>query len=147
MISIRPATESDLDEIWRIQAASGQAAQWNPADYLPYQCLVAMDSRAAGLPAGADRITGFAVARPTAPDELEILNIAVDPPFRRRGVARSLVRQLLDNYRGTVWLEVRESNAAARQLYHSFGFQVNSVRENYYSAPTESAIVMKFHSC
>ena len=147
MISIRPATESDLDEIWRIQASSGQAAQWKPADYLQYQCLIAVEAGAAGLPAGVERITGFAVARLTAPDELEILNIAVDPPCRRRGVARVLIRQLLDNYRGTVWLEVRQSNTAARQLYHALGFQVNAVRENYYSAPTESAIVMKFHSC
>ena len=147
MISIRPATETDLDEIWRIQAASGQAAQWNPADYLRYRCLVAVDSGAVGLPADVERVTGFAVARQTAPDEMEILNVAVDPPCRRRGVARGLIRQLLDNYRGTVWLEVRQSNAAARQLYHALGFQVNSVRENYYSSPTESAIVMKFHSC
>ena len=147
MISIRPATESDLDEIWRIQAASGQAAQWNPTDYLLHQCLVAVDSGAIGSPAGFERITGFAVARHTAPDELEILNVAVDPPCRRRGVARSLIQQLLNNYRGTVWLEVRQSNAAARQLYHALGFQVNSVRENYYSAPHESAIVMKLHSC
>jgi ribosomal-protein-alanine N-acetyltransferase len=94
-----------------------------------------------------ERIAGFAVARQTAPDELEILNIAVDPPFRRRGVARSLIQRLLANYRGTVWLEVRQSNGAARQLYHALGFQVNSVRENYYNAPPESAIVMKFHSC
>ena len=147
MISIRPATESDLDDIWRIQAAAGQAAQWNPADYLLHQCLVAVDSGAIGSTAGFERIAGFAVARQTAPDEIEILNVAVDPPFRRRGVARGLIRQLLANYRGTVWLEVRQSNTAARRLYHAFGFQVNSVRENYYSAPPESAIVMKFHSC
>jgi len=147
VISIRPVTESDLDEIWRIQAVSGQVAQWNPADYLLHRCLVAVDSGAIGSPPGFERIAGFAVARHTAPDELEILNIAVDPPFRRRGIARGLIRQLLANYRGTIWLEVRQSNTAARQLYHAFGFQVNSVRENYYNDPSESAIVMKFHSC
>src|SRR2546430_13644329 len=48
VISIRPVTASDLDEIWRIQAASGQAAQWNPADYLVHRCLVAVDSGAIG---------------------------------------------------------------------------------------------------
>jgi [ribosomal protein S18]-alanine N-acetyltransferase len=142
VISIRSASESDLDEIWRIQAVSGQAAQWNPADYLLHQCLVAVDPAA-----GVERMAGFAVARHTAPDELEILNVAVDPPYRRRGVARSLIQRLLTNYRGTVWLEVRQSNSAARRLYHALGFQVISVRENYYSAPPESAIVMKFHSC
>jgi ribosomal-protein-alanine N-acetyltransferase len=98
-------------------------------------------------PPDVERIAGFAVARHTAPDELEILNVAVDPPCRRRGVARSLIQQLLANYRGTVWLEVRQSNSAARMFYNDLGFQVNAVRENYYSAPHESAIVMKFHSC
>ncbi len=142
MIAIRPARESDLDEIWRIQSACGQAAQWKPADYLQHQCLVAVDSAAR-----EERTAGFTVARQTAPDELEILNLAVDPPFRRRGVARSLIQQLLADYRGSVFLEVRQSNFAARKLYHALGFEVISVRENYYNSPVESAIVMKFHSC
>jgi len=147
VISIRPAAESDLDEIWRIQASSGHAAHWSPADYLRHQCLVAVDSGAVGTPQGFERVTGFAVARYTAPDELEILNVAVDPPCRRRGVARGLIQQLLVNHRGAVWLEVRPSNSAARRLYHALGFQVIAIRENYYSEPTEPAIVMKFHSC
>ena len=115
MIAIRPAAESDLDEIWRIQSVSGQAAQWNAADYLLHSCMVA-DRR--------DRLAGFAVARLTAPDEMEILNVAVDPAFRRRGVARSLIQRLFGNHRGTVFLEVRQSNLAARKLYHSLGFEV-----------------------
>jgi ribosomal-protein-alanine N-acetyltransferase len=94
-----------------------------------------------------DRLAGFAVARRTAADELEILNVAVDPPFRRRGVARRLVEQLLANFRGNVYLEVRASNVAARKLYHSLGFEAIGVRNDYYQAPGESAIVMKFHSC
>ena len=138
MTAIRPATESDLDEIWRVQSASGQAAQWKAAEYLSCQCLVATVD---------ERVAGFAVARPTAPDELEILNIAVDPQFRRRGVARSLMEALLANYRGTVFLEVRQSNIAARKLYHSLGFEVLAVRPDYYNSPGEPAIVMKFHSC
>jgi ribosomal-protein-alanine N-acetyltransferase len=142
VIAIRPVQESDLDEIWRIQAASGQAAQWNPADYLQHACLVAVDSALK-----QERTAGFAVARHTAPDELEILNVAVDLPFRRRGVARALIQELLVNVRGTVFLEVRQSNLAARNLYNGLGFQAISVRENYYNSPTESAIVMKFHSC
>jgi ribosomal-protein-alanine N-acetyltransferase len=142
VIAIRPAQESDLDEIWRIQAASGQAAQWNPADYLQHECPVAVDSALE-----VERIAGFAVARRIAPNELEILNLAVDPPFRRRGVARALIQELLANVRGTAFLEVRQSNLAARKLYNGLGFQVIAVRQNYYNSPTESAIVMKFHSC
>jgi ribosomal-protein-alanine N-acetyltransferase len=138
VIAIRPAAESDLDEIWRIQSVSGQAAQWSPADYLLQTCVV-------GLIDG--RLAGFAVARLTTPGEMEILDVAVDPDFRRRGVARGLIQRLLEDYRGAVFLEVRQSNLPARKLYHSLGFEVTGVRPDYYSSPGESAIVMKFHSC
>jgi len=138
MLSLRPATEADLDEIWRIQSAAGEAAQWKPADYLVHVCLVAtMDGR----------LAGFAVARRTAPDELEILNVVVDLPFRRRGIARALITELIGKNPGTAFLEVRQSNFAARKLYHSLGFEAIGVRPDYYSQPMESAIVMKFHSC
>lgn len=138
MIRIRPAVESDLEEIWRIQTESLPAVQWNIADYLRHACLVALSD---------DRLAGFAVARHTSPEELEILNLAVSPPFRRRGVARSLIAELLANFRGNVYLEVRQSNFAARKLYHSLGFETIGVRKDYYDSPGESAIVMKFHSC
>jgi ribosomal-protein-alanine acetyltransferase len=137
-ISIRSATESDLDEIERIQSASLPAVEWNVADYLRHQCLVASVD---------DRLAGFAVARRTVPDEMEVLNVAVDPPFRRRGVARTLIQYLLAQHRGTVYLEVRQSNYAARKLYHSLGFKAFVVRHDYYDSPVESAIVMKFYSC
>jgi ribosomal-protein-alanine N-acetyltransferase len=138
VIQTRAAGESDLDDLWRIQSVSLPAVQWKVADYLRHECIVATIQ---------DRLAGFAVARRTAADELEILNVAVDPPFRRRGVARMLVEQLLANFRGNVYLEVRVSNLAARKLYHSLGFEAIGVRNDYYEAPGESAIVMKFHSC
>ena len=138
MIQIRPAAESDLDEIWRIQSTCLPAVQWKIADYLRHECRIATID---------DRIAGFAVARHTSPDEIEILNLAVDPPFRRRGVARGLITELLANFRGSVYLEVRQSNIAARKLYHSMGFEAIGVRKDYYDSPGESAIVMKFHSC
>jgi len=138
LITIRPAAESDLEDIWRIQSHAEQAAQWNPADYLSQLCVVAMVS---------GTTAGFAVARSTAPDELEILNVAVDPPFRRRGVARKLIQEVLTGHPGAVFLEVRQSNVAARKLYHSLGFETIAVRKEYYSDSGEPAIVMKFHSC
>ena len=138
MVSLRPATEGDLDEIWRIQSVSDAAAQWKPGDYLRFRCIVATVE--GGL-------AGFAVARGTAPDEIEILNVAVDPPSRRRGIARRLIQELVKDHRGEVFLEVRQSNIAARKLYHSLGFEAAGIRQDYYSHPVESAIVMKFHSC
>ena len=89
----------------------------------------------------------YAVARRTASDEIEILNVAVDSTSRRRGIGRSLICELIGKSPGTVFLEVRQSNIAARKLYHSLGFEVAGVRQDYYSQPMESAIVMKFHSC
>jgi len=138
VIQTRPAAESDLDDLWRIQSACLPAVQWNVADYLRHECLVGTIE---------DRVAGFAVARRAAADELEILNVAVDPPFRRRGVACRLIEQLLANFHGNVYLEVRASNLGARKLYHSIGFEAVGVRNDYYDTPGESAIVMKFHSC
>jgi len=134
----RAALPSDLDEIARIQSESPGAASWRAADYLANQCVVALSE---------GRVAGFIACRRTAPDESEILNLAVDPQFRRRGVARQLVEQVLEALHGALFLEVRESNHAARKLYESLGFRVIALREKYYNEPEESAIVMKFHSC
>ena len=137
-IEVRAATEADLEEIWRIQSACDQASQWKAGDYLKHQCLIATIG---------GRAAGFAVARRTAADEMEILNVAIDPVFRRRGAARRLMEQLLARFRGSVFLEVRQSNLAARKLYHSLGFETVAIRPDYYQEPGESGIVMKFHSC
>jgi [ribosomal protein S18]-alanine N-acetyltransferase len=138
MSLIRPGAEDDLAEIRAIQSASPEASQWDPADYLQYDLRVAV--------AGA-RVIGFAVARRTAPDEYELLNLAIAPGFRRRGVARRLVESLKARDGVAIFLEVRESNHIARAFYKALSFQEVSIRKNYYYHPSESAIVMKFHSC
>lgn len=79
-------------------------------------------------------------------DEAHILNIAVHPAFRRRGVAKALLRftlELLFKKGGKeVFLEVRRSNLAARRLYKGFGFKEIGVRRGYYTDNQEDAIVM-----
>jgi ribosomal-protein-alanine N-acetyltransferase len=82
-----------------------------------------------------------------ADDETEILNLAVDPAFRRRGIGRLLVDSIRLQAGGTVYLEVRESNQGARKFYERLGFQVVTLRPLYYPDSLEAAIVMKFHSC
>lgn len=81
-----------------------------------------------------------------AADEGEITNVAVDPAYRRKGVARCLLQQLLAQAkeRGAahVVLEVRASNGAARALYESLGFMDCGIRKNFYQKPTEDARVM-----
>jgi ribosomal-protein-alanine N-acetyltransferase len=135
---IRPGEARDLEAVAAIQAAGAQAAHWPAGDYLKYQFSVA---ECDGV------VAGFLVWRRVSADECEILNIAVAPDFQRRGIARALLSTLLNLRDTKVFLEVRESNRAARIFYNSVGFQEVSVRKFYYDSPEESAIVMKFHSC
>src|ERR1700689_4657377 len=95
---IRPGAAADLADVAAIQAASPEAAQWPPEDYL------GLDFRVCILD---NRIAGFAVSRITAPDERELLNLAVSPEFRRRGVGAALVRSLITEGAICVFLEVR----------------------------------------
>ena len=74
--------------------------------------------------------------------EREILNIAVAPRFRRRGVADLLLSSELASG-CSYFLEVRESNVAAQTLYRKFGFKEVGRRKKYYANPPETAIVMR----
>jgi [ribosomal protein S18]-alanine N-acetyltransferase len=138
MPEIRRGTTADLPTVAAIQAVSPDAAHWSPADYLDHEFLVAIVGSS---------VAGFAVFRQLAPDERELLNIAVAPEFRRKGVARALWHRVITGFHGNVFLEVRDSNEAAIALYKSLNFKVVSTRQNYYQSPPEAAIVMKFHSC
>jgi len=79
-------------------------------------------------------------------DEMHILNVAVAPPCRRRGLARWLLRFAMARAaragarRGL--LEVREGNLEARALYHGLGFETIGRRPSYYSQPPEHAVVL-----
>jgi [ribosomal protein S18]-alanine N-acetyltransferase len=134
---IRPATIDDLAAITTIQDASPQAARWDPASYLGHHCHVVVVD---------EGIAGFLVYRETAPGEREILNVAVAPSHRRRGLASRLLEEVLTGSSDAWFLEVRESNTAALNLYKALGFQPAGRRENYYDNPAETAIVMRFFS-
>jgi [ribosomal protein S18]-alanine N-acetyltransferase len=138
MMRIRPGEPADLPVIAAIQSDCPEASAWPVDDYLGYTLLVAdFDGR----------VAGFIVSRRVAPDETEILNLAVAGESRRKGVASALARTALVGGTGGVYLEVRQSNSAARIFYKAFGFQEVGERAEYYSHPTESAIVMKYQSC
>ncbi|MGH8639883.1 MAG: ribosomal protein S18-alanine N-acetyltransferase [Burkholderiales bacterium] len=83
-------------------------------------------------------------------DELHINTIAVDFPNRRLGLATRLMRHVMAEARrrGAVkaTLEVRRSNAAARELYESLGFAVTAVRPRYYTTPEEDALILWRHT-
>jgi ribosomal-protein-alanine N-acetyltransferase len=138
MTAFRPGGIADLASVEAIQYQSPEAAHWNSADYLEHEFWVATCG---------DAVAGFLVMRRVAPDECEILNLAVAGEFRRKHIAEGLFRAALEGFRGAVFLEVRESNVVAQEFYKYLGFKVVNVRSSYYHSPLEAAIVMKFHSC
>ncbi len=91
-------------------------------------------------------VVGYVIGQ-TAADEGEILNLGVAPAHRGRGVGHALVERMLAllHERGAqvVYLEVRESNDAARHLYHSLGFREVARRRRYYRRPVEDAVVLR----
>lgn len=75
-------------------------------------------------------------------NDAELFNIGVIPGFQRRGIASKLLERFLKLCSGTVWLEVRESNSSAVEFYQKHNFKVTGKRNNYYTLPTENALVM-----
>lgn len=133
----RTGGAQDLDAVAGIQEASPEAARWDVADYPAHIFLVAECG---------GRVAGFLVARSIDESESEVLNLAVAPDSRRQGTGKGLMNAFLGSVKGAVFLEVRESNQAARNLYKSLGFQEVGVRKQYYEQAPETAIVMKLHS-
>ena len=82
-------------------------------------------------------------------DEGYIYNVAVKADCRKNGVGSALIQTLVTHCRKNnfafLTLEVRESNAPARSLYEKFGFIKVGERKNYYSDPTENAILMTLY--
>lgn len=79
-------------------------------------------------------------------NEGHINNIAVHPNHRQQGVGILLLEKLIAIAIAKemigLTLEVRQSNTAAINLYTKFGFEPEGIRKNYYSAPSEDAIIM-----
>ena len=93
-----------------------------------------------------EQVVGY-VGSQTVIDESDMMNIAVHPDFRRRGIAEALVAALEDalRQRGSraLTLEVRDSNVAAITLYEKLGFSQVGLRKNYYRNPREDARILR----
>jgi ribosomal-protein-alanine N-acetyltransferase len=136
-ITIRAARESDYPAIARIQHRCPETAQWPIGDYSGYPMLLAVPG---GEPAW------FCSWRQTAADEAEILNIAVDPLFRRRGIGSALLARVCEEAQGVIFLEVAEPNAPAIALYRKQGWEYAGLRPGYYDHGITNAVVMKKRS-
>ena len=149
-VTIRRLVRGDADSILAIQSSCPEIAPWSKRDYEVMAegstvGWVASKAASAGISEAsiAESIVGFITAR-VAADEIEILNLGVDPNERRRGVAKALLRAALawgvENHGRQAFLEVRASNSAAIQFYESFGFHAAGRRAKYYTSPVEDAL-------
>ena len=86
------------------------------------------------------------VGSQTVLDETDMMNIAVHPDCRRKGIAAALITELVSRLkaRGSriLRLEVRESNLPAIALYKAMGFTQLGLRKNYYRNPKENALIL-----
>ena len=93
-----------------------------------------------------DQVVGY-VGSQSSIDETDIMNIAVHPDWRRRGIAEKLIDCLIAELkkRGShaLMLEVRVSNDSAIALYEKLGFQQVGCRKNYYRNPKEDALILR----
>ncbi len=95
-----------------------------------------------------NQIVGYVCLR-TILDVTYVLNLAVLPEFRRRGIGSMLLQDALQELislkpdTNLITLEVRESNTAAIKLYEKFGFKVIGKRIGYYQKPHEDAVIME----
>ncbi len=141
MAAIRFREPGDIPAILRIQDSSREAAQWPQSAYENLGRI----GQQAWVAEHEGHLVGFLVARAMA-SEMEILNLAVEPNVRRKGIGHALLREALSwavqNGAGRAFLEVRASNSAARQFYEAHGFASAGVRANYYRDPIEAALLL-----
>ena len=92
------------------------------------------------------RVAGY-VGSQTVIDESDMMNVAVHPDYRQRGVATALIRELMEQLRRRgsrcLTLEVRASNENAIRLYRKLEFQEVGCRKNYYRNPKEDALILR----
>lgn len=139
---IRKMTPEDLEQVIAIDQVSF-SLPWPPrsfrfelTDNPASRCWVAeVDGRVAGM------LVGWMIV-----DEIHIATIATHPDFRRRGIGQALLAHTLQAAmeEGAIssFLEVRESNDAALEMYRKFGYVESGRREGYYKDNDESAILM-----
>jgi len=157
MVHVRLAVAADLTALIEIASHSETAAHWNPAEYQKLftsqtgasetgQKRTALVVEQDGIKQD-NKVVGFMIGRQVG-DEWEIENIAVTGSAQRCGLGTRLLSKFLQLVREhggqAIFLEVRESNHAARALYRKLAFVEAGRRRQYYENPPEDALILKF---
>jgi ribosomal-protein-alanine N-acetyltransferase len=140
-IVIRKMTEKDLKEI----AALEKDIFSDPWSYEAFKSDLNNEMASPLVAAAGISVAGYASLYIVA-GEMQIGNFAVASEYRGQGIAKTLMNRIvemaIERRCYCIFLEVRESNLAARKLYDSFGFDVVGRRVGYYRNPFENAILM-----
>ena len=142
MIKYRKMTAEDVSQVARLEAVcfshpwSERSVAGELTNRLSLWLVAVCDGLVVGY-VGSQSVLG----------EADMMNVAVSPEYRNRGIARKLISNLIEELKAggvrCLTLEVRCSNAAAIHLYDSMGFVQVGRRPNYYSAPKEDALILK----
>jgi ribosomal-protein-alanine acetyltransferase len=168
MVQVRLAVAADLPQLMEIASHSETAAQWNPREYQKLftseTATSETDAAETGAPESGQsrtvlvieqdgKVSGFVIGHEIGShqlgDEWEIENIAVMGSAQRNGLGAQLLGEFLNLVRDrsgrAIFLEVRESNLAARALYRKLAFVEAGRRKNYYENPPEDALILQFN--
>ncbi len=139
----RAMEERDVHAVALLEAESF-TSPWKPETFLT---LLNRPGAEMLVLAEGDQVVGYAVLW-CIMDQGEIANIAIQPHRRGQRLGARLLKEALGvaAERGVkdLFLEVRESNAAARHLYRTRGFREIGRRKGYYDHPTEDALVLQY---
>ncbi len=150
--TIRPLTYADLPQVIAIERRAFPTP-WSLSMFVlelsrpSGVCLAAVEegeyADGDGLLRASPRLLAYLICSRYG-DAWHLMNIAVDPDMRRRGIATALLEELFSRAgEGTGYtLEVRTSNAAAIRLYERFGFRAAGMRRRYYQDTGEDALIM-----
>ncbi|MDH2997955.1 ribosomal-protein-alanine N-acetyltransferase [Pasteurellaceae bacterium LFhippo2] len=144
MISL--VQENDFDRLFEIEQQA-HLVPWTKGTLLNNQ-----GERYLNLKLSADnQIVAFAICQKVL-DEATLFNIAVAPQAQGKGYGKQLLAELIEQLKQqgilTLWLEVRQSNSTALNLYTSLGFNEVDIRKNYYpttDGKRENAVVMALY--
>jgi len=151
-VRIRPMTVRDLRKIVVMEAACFGAEAWPRQVFVELlQAFGQARPTRGGLwvaeDPGSDALLGYAGIEVSALwGEADIINIAVGPEHRQRGIGRMMIEWIVRRCRrigiDLLWLRVRASNRSARRFYRIMGFEQRGTFAGYYRDPDEPAILM-----
>lgn len=138
---LRKMSPEDIDEVFSIEKQTF-SDPWSREDF---EYSSANDDHFCPVIVVDGQVAGYAMMANIV-GECEIGNIAVSEEHRRKGFGRALMDSMLAEAlrinASRIMLEVRDSNVPARTLYESYGFVQVGLRKEYYSHPTEDAVLM-----